>query len=204
MKKRSAGFTLTELLIVFFIIAVMSAISFASLQGGRKTLALQRSAYKLAQDIRRAQEMAMSSAKCPAGTGCADQVPRRYGIYIAQPNINPTSYILFADNEEDGLWHPGGGLPPRDEQLEELFFEEKVYLSDVCCASDCAGWPVPGQRRIHITFKPPDPITEIRVGGPPPAGTSYSCSQITLTLRVDTSGPTKTVRVNKAGLIYVE
>jgi prepilin-type N-terminal cleavage/methylation domain-containing protein len=201
--KKDKGFTLVELMIVTLIIALITAIVLINYRAGNRQLALNRSANKLAQDIRRAQEMAMSAAQCPTGTGCAGQLPPRYGIFSAQSNSNPTSYILFADISEDGVWHPGGPLP-RDEIIETLPYEEGVYLSDICCDIYCSGWPVPGHRRLSVTFKPPDPITEIRVGGPPGPPLSFNCSKIILTLGVQGSSQTRTVEINNAGLIYAD
>ncbi len=57
----SAGFTITELLVVIFIISLLSLALFANYRAGEKHYALQRSAHKLAQDIRRTQEMAMAA-----------------------------------------------------------------------------------------------------------------------------------------------
>ena len=79
--KKESGFTLTELLVVASIIILFSAIVLANYQTGNKQFALQRSAHKLAQDIRRAQEMAMSAKECEP---CGNVVPPGYGIYTQQ------------------------------------------------------------------------------------------------------------------------
>ena len=208
--KNGAGLTLIELLVVISIMMTMTAVVFVNYRPGNQQLALNRSASKLAQDIRRAQEMAMSSAECPLGTGCAGQVPPRYGVYGRESSVEKF-YRIFADCVkggcviDDGIWHTAN-----DEEIEIQYYEERIELSviqGVNCICSCAPCPacIPGgQRRAHISFKPPDPITEIVLTGPPASPHLARCSEVVMTLRVGATGPTRTVRVNNAGLIYVE
>ncbi|MDO8669067.1 MAG: type II secretion system protein, partial [Candidatus Buchananbacteria bacterium] len=58
MKK---GFTLIELLVVVAVITALTAVVLPSFRSGDNQLALQRSASKLAQDLRRVQGMAVSA-----------------------------------------------------------------------------------------------------------------------------------------------
>src|SRR4030042_970003 len=55
------GFTLLEITIVVVIITLLSTIFIASYREGEKQFALKRSAHQLAQSIRKAQELALSS-----------------------------------------------------------------------------------------------------------------------------------------------
>ena len=91
MKKN--GFTLTELMVIIAVISIFTVISFPYYNNIRKSLALNRTAVRFAQDFRKAQEMAMSAYEF------GGSIPNGgYGIYfnIAEPN----HYILFADMEE--------------------------------------------------------------------------------------------------------
>jgi len=116
--------------------------------------------------------MAMSTKECPAGTGCAGQIPAGYGIYL---NAGGTNYLLYAD---DGSEDHGVG----DTDIEIIPLESGVSIQSTSPAS------------LSINFKPPDPTTKIN-GGLADEGV------ITLALQ---SGLSKTIKVNKAGLIWVE
>lgn len=133
--KNDRGFTLVELLVVISIIAVISAIVFANYRQGEKQFSLQRSAYKLTQDIRRAQNMAMASREVGGA------VPEGYGIYLN--TTNPTQYILFAD-EGNGLYGSG------DTDVETLGLEAGISITGLSPASP-----------LTIVFYPPDPTVLI-------------------------------------------
>lgn len=196
------GFTLVELLVSIFIIILMSGIIFANYRTGGQQFALQRSANKLAQDIRRAQQMAMSAKETNLGgqvpTG-QEFVPKGgYGIYFDESS--PNSYVIFADCNENRQYN-GTGLvcgptgTEYTEQVEtiELLEKKEVQIYDI--QKEGGGSP----DKIHITFVPPDPETHIV----PPAGSEPAWCDIILALKQDTT-KTKTVEVNKAGLIEIK
>lgn len=58
-KSRSSGFTLVEMLVVVGIVVLLTAITIPSLKTGEKSLALDREAHKVAQDIRRTLEFTL-------------------------------------------------------------------------------------------------------------------------------------------------
>ena len=173
--KKESGLTLTEILVTIAIIIILSGLVITNSGAGKSQLALSRSANKLAQDIRRAQEMAMSAEKCPTGTGCAGQIPPGYGIYLIQGGEN---YLLYADTNPGEIYDGG------DAGIETIYFLEKgVYIKDL------------GPASTSINFKPPDPKINISGGG--------NEVFIVIALKAD-STKTRTIRVNKAGLIFVE
>jgi len=177
------GFTLVEILVSILIIILMSGMIFANYRQGGQQFALQRAANKLAQDIRRAQQMAMSASECPVGTDCAGEVPPRYGIEFT---INQNFYILFADrNIPDGN---GKYESTPDCEIERIPLEKEVMIDKLF---------TPAQKtQLWITFKPPDPITEIRDPGGP--------RSIGIIQLIGANNQTKTISVNAAGLIEVQ
>jgi len=125
MKK---GFTLIELLVIITIITIMSALVIPNLKFGEEQFAVQNSAHKLVQDLRKVQQMAMSSSEfngtIPDGG---------YGIYF---KINENSYILFADcsgdSEYDSIGTQCNGVS--EKILEQSFFNEKIIINDIFSA----------------------------------------------------------------------
>ena len=148
-------------------------------------MALQRAASKLAQDIRRAQEMAIAAAECPPGTGCEGQIPNGYGIFLCITGgcNNPNQYILYADMDDDQYFD-------NPEEIATSTFESGIEISEI----DTGGNP----KRIAINFKPPDP--EVKLKFAPGLGQEVDNATITLSF-----GPwSKHISVNKAGLIEVD
>jgi len=170
------GFTIIEILVVLSIISLLTILTLTQYRTGQKSFALQRAAHQLAQDIRRAQEMAMSAKEI-------NGFPPRYGVEF--DTIYPDYYILFADDNDNGKREVS------DQIIETINLEKGINIDQVF-----VGEPLSSKAQIWITFKPPDPITEIR----DPAAAESSIAKIQLT----NDNKTKSIVVNKAGLIYVE
>lgn len=140
--KNSKGFTLVEILIVVSIVIVLSVIVLTNYEFGGYQFALQRSAYKLSQDLRRAQEMAMSSktfgSSVPAGG---------YGIYLEhQTDI----FILFADINNNGHYET-------NELVETLELEESTQISQICLIEESGDPSCNCGSDLDIVFVPPSP-----------------------------------------------
>ena len=168
--KSGTGFTIIELLVVMAIIVIVSGLVLANWRGGEKQYALQRAANKLAQDIRRVEEFAMS-ARAFQG-----QIPKGgYGIYFKISEKD--HYILFADLNGNNHYDSGS-----DGLVEDIKIEKEVQISQLSASP------------LHITFTPPDPTVTIKPNA--------LLAQITLAIQTDPT-KTKTIQVNKAGLVYI-
>jgi len=191
MKK---GFTLLEITVVVSIIIFLSTIFIANYRGGEKQFALSRSTNKLAQDLRKVEEMALSSQRTPDAFE-PDTFPKGgYGVYFRK---GATSYILFADCDGNGIYSEPGSAPTcaaagglagsflKGEKLEEFYFEEGVYIKDIT--------PISGDNSFSITFFPPDPKVTIN-----PQANSAS---VYLTFDGVTE---KIIKINIAGLIDID
>lgn len=178
------GFTLLEITVVISIIALLSGILLAYYRGGEKQFALQRSTYKLAQDLRTAQEMAMSSRKFE------DAFPKGgYGIYFRKYT---NSYILFADCNDNNTYDETGSAisceqasanTPYPEKIQTLSLERGMKITDLSPASQ--------ENTLQITFFPPDPTITIN----PSANTAL--------INLGFDGQSKIVEINTVGLIDI-
>lgn len=187
MKKNSKGFTLNELLLVIAIMGILLAMSFSAYQGNRGQFALQRSAHKLAQDIRRTSEMAMSAKEVgPAGLKI---IPSGgYGIYL---DLASQEIIIFADCDSNRQYNTSGepcGIAPNafPEKVEEIKLENNVEIQSIIPSSP-----------LNITFQPPNPITYIN------GIINSGSASITLIYKPDPV-KIKTIRIYTVGLVDVE
>jgi len=133
--RRCGGFTLVELVVVLAIVSIITSMAMVNYKASQQQLAIQRSAAKLASDIRRTQEMTLSAREIPNSTIYG------YGMYFNTGN--PNQYIIYADKNGDSSYNGG------NEDVEIISFESGVELDSLS--------PSP----LSIFFKPPDPITII-------------------------------------------
>ena len=175
------SFTLIELLVVISIIMLSTAFILPHYRAGGRQFILQRSAHKLAQDIRRAQEMAMSAKEFE------EKVPKGgYGIHFDRKIISGTaSYDVFLYADTDSPW---GRYNPGDQITETISLEKGGKIQGV---------EVDGSSpdKTSINFKPPDPTVSFHPSG--------SKVVIRVSLEADLT-QTKIIKVNRVGLIYVE
>jgi len=132
------GFTLVELLVVTGIILLLTALTLLNFRGVERQLALSRSVHKLAQDLRRAQEMAMATSEFQGS------VPKGgYGVYF--DISEPEHYILFADFDGE---HDFDGS---SEIVEDIKIEKGIRISSLSSPTST----------LSIVFTPPDPTITI-------------------------------------------
>lgn len=176
------GFTLIEILAVVSVMIILSGIVLVNYKSFGDQFALQRSANQLAQDIRRAQEMAMSAKECTHPTACpSGGVPSGgYGVYIDK--FQNDRYFIYADNNADEYYSSG-------EAIETIYLEKEVIILSL----------VPPSANFSINFKPPDPTIKIK----DVAGQDKENITITIALKTDNTR-TKTITVNKAGLVEIK
>ena len=138
--KRNKGFTLVELLVSIFIIALLLAFALINYRGAKQKLALERAASKLAQDIRRVQGMALGSEKVQGQSSV-----NGYGIYFSSGGQGE-EYILFADINSNNKYDGG------DTEIETIFLEKGIKIKNTSPSN------------LSIVFVPPDPDVYIEPG----------------------------------------
>ena len=191
----SKGFTLLELIVVIGIVATLSSIVLGGYRSGEDKFALQRSANKLSQDLRRAENMAMTGKSAPITFG--EIFPSGgYGFYFdtATTTGGAGHYTFFCDCNDNAEYESSGSAiscasstvaTAFPELMETLSLETGVTISNVSPTT-----------ALSITFYPPDPI--IKITGADSA--SYDEAVITL----DLFGETKTITINTVGLIDID
>jgi len=181
VNNKNNGFTLIEILVVIVIIMILTLVALPYFMQAGKQFALSRSAHKLAQDIRMVQEMSMSAKEFHG------IIPQ--GGYGVRFDENSNTYILFADCSNNKLYDSVGNLcNGYPEKVEEIKLERGVKVK--CLFPVC--WLFG-----EVVFTPPDPVVTIQ----PFPGAATLLIQISL----DTDpSKTKTITVNKAGLIEIQ
>jgi len=199
MLKKSKGFTLLELIAVAAIMGLLAVIIMPNYRGGEKQSALLRSAHRLAQDLRRVEEMAISCRTTPIEFGEEVFPKGGYGIYFEIDPAAPQGYhiIVFADCDSEGDYDDWGSFDcedatpgpghSRDETIEKLSLEEGIKVEKIQVDFSSVNF-------LPITFIPPDPTVIISDGNE---------AEITLSLK-DNPTITRTITINKTGLIDVD
>lgn len=176
---RQAAFTLTELLVVMFIISLLSSIVLANYRGGQKKYALFQATQQLVSDLRKAQNMAMSGVDIGEVVGEPGKYYCGYGIQINY-SARPTSYYFYIDKSPD-CSTSNNQYDSSDKLLETVNLPNQIEIQSTSLLP------------IDIFFKPPDPTTYINDG---------VAVSGTITLKLKDTSLTKTITVTTAGLIY--
>ena len=180
------GFTLIELVVVTFIIGLVTALLLTNYKQGEKEFALTRSAYLVAQGMTKAQEMSISAKEfaCPEGT----TVPEGgYGVFFYNSSSYTDKFFIFADCNEDLTTLIGGEEIAEIIPLETGIKLKEFYVNEI--KNDLS---------TVFTFIPPDPDVCIYT-----SCEDYSSTRIIISLESDPA-KTKTITLNKAGLIEIE
>lgn len=185
-----------EIIVSLAIIVLFSMILLADYPKIKRQFALSRSAYKLAQDIRRAQDLGLSGVRILDKNGL-EVLAEGYGIYISADDAKNKQYILYADR---GDRQYDGNLQFCEQQTDS----ESDCIVEIIDMNEA-------EREVHIeriiridgdetsiNFNPPNPDIAIE-------NISSMENSIGIVLALD-SDPltTRTVYINTSGLIEVE
>jgi len=211
-KFQEKGITLIEIVVVIVIITIFTTILIVNFPNMQRQFALSRVAYKLAQDLRRAQDFGLSGVLTTDGAG-NDITVAGYGVYV-NPNQSATTtqYIIYAD------------VPDGDPTHDQTYNGCQNYQSCLCGsetapASDCVveiidiskDNPSLYIKRVDnientsigtsINFSPPNPTTTV-------SNICLSCADYTrvgIVLGLTSgSSSTRTVWVSTTGLVSVQ
>ncbi len=152
------GFTLVEVIVVTAVIGILAAVLIPNLRQGEENTRLIRVAQQIVQDIRDAQNMALSSTEvydaCQEGEWA---VCDYYGIYLDKQD-HPSSYYIFGSN--NASYNSG-------EEIKIKQIEENVIVYDISTGN-----------KADITFNPPYSSVNF----------SPSATSVTITLKTQEAG----------------
>jgi prepilin-type N-terminal cleavage/methylation domain-containing protein len=180
LNKNNLGFTLVEMMVSITVMVILMLAAILSYNKVRQEIALQRAVYKLAQDVRKMQGMA---AGAEIASDCVANPDYKYKFGIFVKTADPNKYILYSDCNNNDQYDAGTDyLVP----LELVDFDV-VDLGGNAFAD------------LDVLFYPPDPFVLINKDGDK---TALDAS-IIIRIKSDPT-KTKTVFINKAGLIDVQ
>lgn len=90
------GFTIIELIVVIAVVSIIPTIVIVNLPKIKLQFSFSRVAYKVAQDLRRSQDKALSQVIYRDSQG-AIQAISGYGTYIDISGLGNKKYIIYAD-----------------------------------------------------------------------------------------------------------
>lgn len=185
-QNNNKGFTLIELLVVLSIFLLLSGFILIDFKSGGDSLSLERSAETLAQNIRKASTMAMSSGeKFDDGSGTLKIPKGGYGIYLKQ--ATPYQYILYANN----TGNPKDYDVDTDYIVNTFDLEKGVKIKEIKFEFDGST-----ESDTSINFKAPDPIVSI--------SKNKDLAIITLCLEQDCDAKTSIITIYKTGAVEVQ
>lgn len=185
MFKNSRGATLIEIIVVVFLVTLFSIFLIVDFPRIERQFALSRAGHRMAQDLRRAEDLGFS------GVTSIESMPpaKGFGIYI---NLNnPQSYILYGDTAE-----PYNVYTSQDFIIESIDLSSKtegIYVKGLENASGSEE-----NKWTSINFSPPNPTVSIENLN---AGWKYV--GIVLGIQADPS-LSKEINVNLSGLIEIK
>lgn len=192
IKNLSKGITLVEVVVSIAIIIIFTIILIADFPAILRQFAISRATYKLAQDLRRAQDLGLSGAQVKDANGDLVVGKGGYGIYIDASSGNNKQYILYADTNLPLDYQYDQGQDSIVETIDISREEPGVSISRIDNLT--------GGNAVSINFTPPNPTTTISN-----LNTQGGETGINIVLVSDAdSSITRTVSVNKSGLIEVK
>lgn len=190
---KSGGFTVIELLIVTSIMVILSSVVIMNHRYADAQLRVERSANKLAQDIRRASAMALSSQEqedlndCTGGNSVSG-----FGVNLKPPLNN--SYKLYGDCGVGGRGNQK--FNSSDWLIEEISLEQGIIIKSLSPDGN-----------ISINFTPPSPSVDFKKGNDDDDegdGDVLTDNEVIITLQSERYlGLIKIVTVNEAGVVTV-
>ena len=173
--KNNKAFTLIELLVIISITILMTVTVFSNYGKNSEIFALERASQKLYQDIRRAQDMAVSGFEGSVATA-------GYGLYFDMSN---NSLYLIYEEKNTNMWYEEA-----IDTLKETISLEKGII--ICGLNDNTSTP----SVLSVSFEPPNPLTYV-------GGVSFEHEAIITLCIASNTSKKKYIKVNNVGRVEI-
>jgi len=193
IKNSDKGVTLVEIAVVIFIIVLFSLIVISDFPKIKRQFALSRATYKLAQDLRRVEDLGLSGVQINDASKTLIKA-KGYGIYI-NLTLSPTQYVIYADVDNNQKYNDGQFCDSADRDPARDCAVEIIDVSDKDPGLSLQSMDSVVGGVTSINFSPPNPT--VRIDNIISDGT-----QIVINLSNGLS--TRSVLVNISGLINVQ
>ena len=194
IKNSEKGITLVEIVVVIFIITMFSVILISDFPQIQRQYALSRAAYKLAQNLRRVQDLGLSGVKIKNDAGESLQAAG-YGLYIDLRNPPAKQYLIYADTcRADSRY----GMDSSCNNGGQDYIIETINVVDDGPSVFIKAINNVNALFTSINFSPPNPYINIEN-----LSSQKTNIEIVLALSYDPS-ITRSVSMNTAGLIEVK
>ncbi len=180
MKKK--GFSMIELIVTISVITLVTGIFIANYKSNNRRTDLIMTAQKLVADVRLAQNYSLGLARYGGST--STNVPLGgWGIHFDLNSYGDNKYVIFADDDGDGLYDVGEADPALGARISVLSADIRIKEMSIGSLAD-------------VIFLPPDPVTTI-------TNSVSTFDDLLIVLEDINSGAIKTVKVNFLGLVEV-
>ncbi len=184
--QQQKGFTIVEMLVVLAIIVILPTIIIANFPQTKLQFALSRVAYKFAQDVRRAQDMSLSSMQYKDALGTVASISG-YGVYVDRDALGGKKYLLYAD------------ATPGNRQYDALDY----VVQTIDFGADEPGVIIQEIKNVFgntasINVAPPNPTTTLTL-----LNEGEHSLEVVFALESDAS-KTRSVLINTSGLVEVK
>jgi prepilin-type N-terminal cleavage/methylation domain-containing protein len=183
VKNKKSGFSLVESLIVISIILILTAGVFVNYRQGQNQMNLQRTGYKIANDMRKTETMAgLMDANCCPGGVCTFPNSYKYSYGLFFDKVDASKYVFFADCDGDGKYVSG-----TDSLIETANLEANIVMNQINGGDALSS--------ISFVFLPPEPTGSFI------DNTGANSSSASISVKVNGTSSIKTIQVNKVGMI---
>lgn len=200
---KNNGITIIELLVVVAITAAIALVAISNFPDIQLQFALKRTAYKFAQDLKRAQNMAWSGI--PYANVSKMPPNPSYGVYVDTANLGNKKYIIYSDSSPADYKYLWGGIDDIVETIDFSSLEKGIIIKGVEIDSippiDSVPCVDPCEIGVSVNFsfdKINTTLTSHEISLPVPSKLKF-----TFAIESDQS-KTRTVSANNYGLIEMQ
>jgi len=192
------GFSLIELIVVIAIVTLISGITLFNHNTFSGGVALENLAYEIALAVRQAQFFGINVRAADIGGG-ATTFDTGYGVFFDKDN--PTSFILFADIDNNRFYSGSGEI------VNVYTITRGNQIKYLCVDAGCSNPETSTFNKLNITFVRPEPDALIKTEDPFLCGNGVDIQCGSARIYVGSPSenvPDKVITVGVTGFISVD